>query len=635
MVKIHVIIFIFLNFIIYSPFIINISRNIKKLKKTIVKKGNLKVLSYIIIRELDNMEVIPTEQINNIRSSNDIVDVISGYLPLVQRGKNYFGICPFHDDHSPSMSVSPEKQIYTCFSCGATGNVIKFVMDYENVSFPEALKVLADRAGISINVKFSKNNIETDKYKSLYEIYDLAAKFYQNNINTASGLKAKEYLKSRNIDDKIIREFEIGLAISNNNLLTKMLSRKKYSNNDMLKSGLVVKYRADYMDIFYNRIMFPLHNLSGQVVGFSGRIYDGNDTSKYINTKETKIFKKGELLYNYHRAKTSCRQKNTVIVMEGFMDVIRAYTIDVDNVVATMGTAVTKNQAIIIKKMARDVILCFDGDQAGAKATMACCELFNELGVVPKIVRLDDNLDPDEYIQRFGKEKFIGKINHPINMIDFKLQYLKNNKDFNDPNDVANYVNKVIDDLNNINDDVLKEVTLKKVSMESGLEIDFLRSKLVKNENSNILPKINDKNIKKKTKYQKAEQNLIFYMLKSTEVIRLYDQKITYMPDEVYRTLAREISYFYSKYGYINTADLISSLTDNNIIETLGQIEMLNLKDNYSVEEINDYINTIWEYNLNFEINSLKNMIKQETDPIVKAKLAQKIVDLKVRGEAE
>lgn len=605
------------------------------MKKTIVKKGNLKVLSYIIIRELDNMEVIPTEQINNIRSSNDIVDVISGYLPLVQRGKNYFGICPFHDDHSPSMSVSPEKQIYTCFSCGATGNVIKFVMDYENVSFPEALKVLADRAGISINVKFSKNNIETDKYKSLYEIYDLAAKFYQNNINTASGLKAKEYLKSRNIDDKIIREFEIGLAISNNNLLTKMLSRKKYSNNDMLKSGLVVKYRADYMDIFYNRIMFPLHNLSGQVVGFSGRIYDGNDTSKYINTKETKIFKKGELLYNYHRAKTSCRQKNTVIVMEGFMDVIRAYTIDVDNVVATMGTAVTKNQAIIIKKMARDVILCFDGDQAGAKATMACCELFNELGVVPKIVRLDDNLDPDEYIQRFGKEKFIGKINHPINMIDFKLQYLKNNKDFNDPNDVANYVNKVIDDLNNINDDVLKEVTLKKVSMESGLEIDFLRSKLVKNENSNILPKINDKNIKKKTKYQKAEQNLIFYMLKSTEVIRLYDQKITYMPDEVYRTLAREISYFYSKYGYINTADLISSLTDNNIIETLGQIEMLNLKDNYSVEEINDYINTIWEYNLNFEINSLKNMIKQETDPIVKAKLAQKIVDLKVRGEAE
>ncbi|MEI3529966.1 MAG: DNA primase [Bacilli bacterium] len=581
------------------------------------------------------MEVIPNEQINNIRSSNDIVDVISSYLPLTQRGKNYFGVCPFHDDHSPSMSVSKEKQIYTCFSCGATGNVIKFVMDYENINFPEALKLLADRAGINIDIRLSKNNITTNKYKVLYEIYDLAAKFYQNNINTAVGLKAKEYLKQRNIDDNVIHEFDIGLAITNNNLLTQLLVRKNYNTSDMLKSGLIVKYKTNYMDIFYNRVMFPLYDLNGQVVGFSGRIYDSDDSSKYINTKETEIFKKGELLYNYHRAKNSCRQKNTVIVMEGFMDVIRAYTIGVDNVVATMGTAVTKNQASLIKKMARDVIFCFDGDQAGAKATMSCCELFSELGITPKVVRLDNGLDPDEYIQKFGKEKFMAKINHPISMIDFKLDYLKQGKDFNNPNDVANYVNKVIDDLNVITDDVLREITLKKISNESGLDIDFLRSKLTKIDHNVILPNFNPKNIKKKNKYQKAEQNLIFYMLKSTEVIRLYDKKITYMPDEVYRTLAREISYFYSKYGYINSADLISSLKDNASIEALGQIEMLDLKDNYSIEEINDYINTIWEYNLNFEINTLKEKIKKETDPIIKAKLAQKIVDLKVRGDAK
>lgn len=581
------------------------------------------------------MEVIPNEQINNIRSSNDIVDVISSYLPLVQRGKNYFGVCPFHDDHSPSMSVSKEKQIYTCFSCGATGNVIRFVMDYENLNFPEALKLLADRAGISIDIKASKNNVTTNKYKSLYEIYDLAAKFYQNNINTAVGLKAKEYLKNRNIDETIIREFGIGLAITTNNLLTQLLTKKNYSTNDMIKSGLIVKYKTNYVDIFHNRIMFPLYDLSGQVVGFSGRIYVGNDSSKYINTKETEIFKKGELLYNYHRAKNSSRQKNTVIVMEGFMDVIRSYTIGVDNVIATMGTAVTKNQANLIKKMARDIILCFDGDQAGAKATMACCGLFSELGVTPQVVRLDDNLDPDEYIQKFGKEKFLSKINHPLSMMDFKLSYLKQDKDFNDPNDVAIYVNNVIKDLNSIDDEVLREITLKKVSAESGLDIDFLRNRLTKQERQDILPKFSVKNIKKKSKYQKAEQNLIFYMLKSAEVIRLYDKKITYMPDEVYRTLAREISYFYSKYGYVNSADLISSLNSNDVIEALGQIEMLDLKDNYSVEEINDYINTIWEYNLNYEINSLREKIKKETDPIIKAKLAQKIVDLKVRGEAK
>lgn len=580
------------------------------------------------------MEVISNEQINNIRSSVDIVDIISNYLPLTQRGKNYFGVCPFHDDHSPSMSVSKEKQIYTCFSCGATGNVIKFVMDYENVSFPEALKVLADKAGISLDVKLSNNNLILNKHKTLYDIYDLAFKFYQNNINTTNGIDAKKYLLSRNLNDNVIKEFGIGLSLKNYDLLTKLLIRKNYSTNDLLKSGLVIKSKINYMDVYYNRIMFPLYNLNGQVVGFSGRIYDGSDTSKYINTKETDIFKKGELLYNYHRAKNICRQKNVVIVMEGFMDVIRAYTIGITNVVATMGTAVTKYQANLIKKMARDVILCFDGDEAGAKATMACCDLFNEIGVNPKIVRLEESLDPDEYILKYGKDKFISKLDNPINIMDFKLSYLKKNKDFNNPNDVAQYVNKIISDLNLIDDEVLRELTLKKISNESKLDIDFLRSKLsdkkINKVNIETTPK---KEGNKKTKYQKAEENLIFYMLKSTEVIRLYDQKITYMPDDNYRALAREISYFYKKNGYINSADLISVLSDNTLIKVLGQIEMMNLKEEYTIDEINDYINTIWDYNIKYEINHLKNKIRNEIDPIEKAKLAQKIVDLKVRGD--
>lgn len=577
------------------------------------------------------MEVISNEQINNIRSSVDIVDIISSYLPLVQKGKNYFGVCPFHDDHSPSMSVSKEKQIYTCFSCGATGNVIKFVMDYENISFPEALKILADKAGINLEIKITNSNNSFDKYKNIYDIYGLAYKFYQNNINTTAGIEAKEYLKSRKLNDDVIKEFGIGLALKNNELLTKLLMRKNYSPNDLLNSGLIIKNKNNYNDIYYNRIMFPLFNLNGQVVGFSGRIFNVNDSSKYINTKETDIFKKGELLYNYHRSKNVCRQKNVVIVMEGFMDVIRAYTIGINNTVATMGTAVTKNQALLIKKMARDVVLCFDGDQAGAKATMACAELFSDIGVNVKVVRLEENLDPDEYILKYGREKFISKIENPINVMDFKLSYLKNNKDFSNPNDVADYVNKVIDDLNKIDDDVLRELTLKKISNESGLEIDFLRSKLTDVKKEDVL--YLKKESKKITKYEKAEKNLIFYMLKHPEVIKLYDKKITYMPDENYRILAREISYFYKKFGYINIADLISSINNEELIKLIGQIEMLNLKETYTIEEIDDYINTIWEYNAKFEINSLKEKIKRETNPLEKAKLAQKIVELKVRGD--
>ena len=580
------------------------------------------------------MEVISNEQINNIRSSVDIVEIISSYLPLTQKGKNYFGVCPFHDDHSPSMSVSKEKQIYTCFSCGATGNVIKFVMDYENISFLEALKVLADKAGIALNINITKNNLNFDKYKELYNIYDFAFKFYQNNINTSNGIEAKNYLHSRNIDDKVIKEFGIGISLKKIDLLTKMLIKKNYSINDLIKSGLIVKGKNNYMDIYYNRIMFPLYNLNGQVVGFSGRIYDTNDSSKYINTKETEIFKKGELLYNYHRSKNICRQKNEVIVMEGFMDVIRAFTIGVENTVATMGTAVTKNQALLIKKMAKDVILCFDGDSAGAKATNACIELFNEIGVNPKIVRLEENLDPDEYILKYGKEKFISKLNNPINIMDFKLSYFKKNKDFSNPNDLADYVNKIIDDLNKIDDDVLRELTLNKISSESKLDMDFLRGKLTDNAKNDKIVVMKPKEQNKKiTKYQKAEENLIYYMMKSTEVIKLYDEKITYMPDEEYRTLAREISYFYKKYGYINIADLITTLKNKKMLKVLGKIEMLNLKENYSKEEILDYIDTIWEFNLKFEINSLKEKIKNENDPLEKAKLAQKIVELKVRGD--
>ena len=298
--------------------------------------------------------------INTIRKSVDIVDVISKYVPLVARGKNYFGVCPFHDDHSPSMSVSKDKQIYKCFSCGATGNVFNFIEDYENVSFKETLKILADIAGISINgidVKSSNRDVN----KSLYDIYEVSSKLYINNLNTNYGVSAKEYLHNRGITDDLIREFQIGLSLHDKDLLTRLLVKKGFSNNDMVMSGLIVKNDYGYSDIYSNRIMFPLYDVSGRIVGYSGRIYNKEDTSKYINTRETAIFKKGELLYNYHRAKESCRKKNTVIITEGFMDVIRCYSIGVTNVVAAMGTAFTREHVMLIRKLAHDVILCFDG----------------------------------------------------------------------------------------------------------------------------------------------------------------------------------------------------------------------------------------------------------------------------------
>ncbi len=570
------------------------------------------------------MSFLSQEKIAEIRDSVDIVDIISNYVSLVPKGKNYFGVCPFHDDNNPSMSVNKDKKIYKCFSCGATGTVFKFVMDYENISFIEAVKKVGESAGINVNLgKIEKPRNNT----KLHDIYDLSLKFYINNINTAAGKEAKDYLHGRGITDEIIKEFQIGLALNGKDKLSNLLL-KKFDEKEVMKSGLINKNAYGYLDLFYDRIMFPLYDLNGNVVAYSGRIYNKEDNSKYFNTWETEVFKKGELLYNYHRAKDIARQKNQIIVTEGFMDVIRCHSIGIKNVVATMGTAVTKEQAILIKKMAKDVILCFDGDEAGAKATMACSDLLLSLGVTPKIIRLENNMDPDEYIVKHGND-FESKIKHTINIMDFKLDYLKHGKNLNNTVDEAKYVNEAIKEIKKIDDEILQELTIKKVAKETELDEALIRSKIepvqkVKEIKQKPKPKV------KIDKYEMAERNLIYYMLRSTEVIKMYNAKVTYMPTKEYRLLAREIKMFYKDNGFINEADLIDYVEcDEETLKTLSKVEEANLKENFSIEEIEDYIKVIKDYNIKYEVNRLTTQMKQELDPLKKAEIAQKIVNLK------
>ena len=568
------------------------------------------------------MEMVSNEKIKEIKDSVDIVNIIGSYLPLTPKGKNFFGVCPFHDDHTPSMSVSKDKQIYTCFVCHETGNVFNFIMKYENVSFLEALKKVADIAHINIDVNINKVEKKDNK---LLEIYSLSNKFYKNNINTKLGIEAKDYLNKRSINEDIIKEFEIGLSLKDNKLLTKLLINK-YSEEELLKSGLINKNSNGLNDTFYNRIMFPLYDLYGNVVAFSGRIYNTTDTSKYINSKESEIFKKGELLYNYHRAKDEARTLNQIIITEGFMDVIRLYSVGIKNVIATMGTACTKNHALLIKRMAKEIVLMFDGDSAGEKATIACSNELIKIGVTPKIVRLENNLDPDEYVLKYGKEALLNKINNPINIMDFKLSILKKEKDLTKNEDMALYTNQMLDEISKIDDEVLKELTLKKLSKETGLDIEFLRSKILTEEKKEVIIKPKKINM---SKYQKAETNLIYYMLREEDAIKKYQKKITYMPTIEYRYLAREISMFYNENGYINISDLISNIKDEKLIKTLGEIESLNLSEEYNQEEIEDYIKVIKDYNVNYEINKLKEEMANTTDPLVKASIGSKIVEFK------
>ena len=346
---------------------------------------------------------------NQIRSKVDIVDIIGERIPLISRGKNYFCVCPFHDDTNPSMSVSREKQIYTCFSCHATGNVFTFLMNYEHMDFKEVLKYLGNRVGIDTGTVTIK--AKNTKYDKLYEAYQFSLKYFQNNLNSKVGIPAKKYLLDRKIDDDLIKEFEIGLSLDKKDDLTQLLQSKKYDLVTLNQIGL----SSNQFDVYNDRIMFPLYDITGKVVGFSGRIYKDVDQNKYLNTKETEIFKKGEMLYHYHIAKEECRIKKTVIVMEGFMDVIRASSIGIRNTVALMGTALTKQQFSLIKRLSNQIILCLDGDDPGQHAMLNIGEMFLEGGIEPKVVVLPNPEDPDSYILKNGKERFEGLVDSAIN----------------------------------------------------------------------------------------------------------------------------------------------------------------------------------------------------------------------------
>ena len=573
------------------------------------------------------MANISYEEILSIQRKANIVDIIRDYVPLTQRGKNYFGICPFHDDHNPSMSVSPEKGVYKCFVCGNAGNVFNFVMEYEKVSFYESVKIVADKIGVSIDISTSKK--ENTKKSPLYDIYNISYKFYQNNLNTVYGKDAKKYLLNRKIDEDVIKNFNIGLSLSDSELCN-ALKAKGFKDDDIVSSGVAVQNGNNIYDIYKNRIMFPLYDLEGNVVGFSGRIYNQKSESKYINTKETEIFKKGELLYNYHIAKKEARKEKNIIVVEGFMDVIRLSTIGIVNVVATMGTAVTKYQLNLIQKLAPNITLMFDGDKAGEKATNAFIELANGNDSNIKVVRLEDNLDPDEYILTKGKDKMIYNLSHAQSVYDYKLSSYKENIDFNDSKEVSNYINVMIKEFEKIDDDIVREIEIKKLSESTNVSYDLIKSKLKDSEKKVIITH-KPKNIKI-NKYEKASKYILYRMINDNNMILYYFNNLSYLPNDTERKLASEIVLFYKKFNSFNLSDFIIYLEDKKKLINLV-VDISDLK--YTEDELNDnidnYFDVIKESLYNNQIVKLTSELKNESNSVKRMEIAQKIVDLKIK----
>lgn len=577
--------------------------------------------------------------INEVRRKNDIVDIIGEKIPLEKRGKNYFGVCPFHDDTNPSMSVSREKQIYTCFSCHATGNVFTFLMNYEHKEFSQVLSDLAVRVGITLNGVRVKRT--STKYDDWYKAYDLANKYYQNNLLTKEGEAARNYLKERQIDDETIKEFEIGYSLKTRDDLTKLLTLKGNSLDFLNKIGLT---NEDH-DIYTSRLMFPLHDLNGKVIGFSGRIITNSKQNKYLNTKETELFKKGKLLYHYHIAKEAARISKSVIIMEGFMDIIRASTVGIKNTVATMGTALTKDHIKEIKRLSNNIILCFDGDDAGVKATIASGELFASEGLEVKVISLPNKDDPDTYILKNGKDAFVTLINNAIFYSDFKIRNLSRNRNFASSEDKANYIHEVLKETAKIEDNIRVEIILKDLAKKfeigyNTLEKSFQELVNAKNaENSKeqeikITTTPRTSQLKKKDMYQKASLSVIYYMLNKQEIIDQVESEHLVFPTEALRALESEIVYFYHKYGFINEADFYTYLSPKKeLVDLLSEIIELDLKSEPSKEALSDYFKVIREYNYKKTIEALEEKIKNESDPTMQIKYAEKIRELRI-GES-
>lgn len=559
--------------------------------------------------------------IKEIKESNDIVDVISSYIPLIQKGKNYFAVCPFHDDHSPSMSVSPDKQIFRCFTCGTSGNVITFVQEYLKVSFIEAVDILAKNAGI--NVKIDKEEKQNPN-KELYDIYKLAVAYYKNNLNSKMGERARKYLDKRQLDKETIDYFDIGLSLDEG--LVNSLS-KKYSLSELRKIGLS---NSNNRDLFKNRIMFTIKDNNGNPVGFSARRYIENSEAKYINTMDSPIFKKSEIMYNFYRAKDFIRKQHEIIISEGQMEIIRMHTIGIDNAVALMGTSFTKEHFNIIKSLKCAVVLNLDQDDAGKRATISIGDELIKNGISVSVIVYDGSKDADEYIIKYGKDAFISAYNNKVSFIDFKLNYLKNNKDLNNATELSSYINESIKAINEIDDDILREIKIKQLSEEYGISIDLIKSKItntkikVKEEKKPALQK------KMYNKYDKSEIRILYLMMMHEELIMYYQLNLGYLNNEKRKKLANEIINYYNTKKTFDISDFIcytSAREDLN--EVMNEVLAFNQSEEYTDLELEDYCLRVKEYRVKMQIDTLTEKMKNTLDLEEKKKLGSRIENMK------
>lgn len=541
------------------------------------------------------------ELIEEIRSSNDIVDVISKYVTLKRSGRNFFGLCPFHKEKSPSFAVSPDKQIFHCFGCGAGGNVIHFISKIEGLDFKDTLELLANRVNIELPTLDNLEDDKTARLKSkVYEINKIAAEFYHENLYKPASKTAQEYIKKRKLDNRTLKAFLIGYA-GNFNELYLLLKQKGYTEEEMLASSLVKRTEnGGYMDSFRKRLMFPIQDVRERVIAFGGRVLD-DSKPKYINSPENIVYSKGRNLFGLNVAKKHDTRK--IIIVEGYMDAISLYQRGITNVVASLGTAMTEAQGRLLRRYSEQVILGYDADGAGQAAILRGMEILQNLGCDIRVLQIEGAKDPDEYVLKYGPERFQKCVDNAISLVEFKVKVLLKELNIENTNDKIKFLNEIAKILAKVTNQMEREIYVDKIAKEYKISKEAIYAEVNKlmykdNQGSKKLEKRVVTMVPKEEKENSVSdavlkrENLVIYLL-INEYSKCYEKiknliTLNYIQDDTNKQILKKMYEEFEK-GNSNTSQLLDWFQDEKVISHITEI----MAGDFEITDVNKAIDDL------------------------------------------
>ena len=582
------------------------------------------------------MPRIPQETINRIRETADIVDVVSHHVNLTKRGRNFFGLCPFHNEKTPSFSVAPDKGIYHCFGCGNGGSAINFIMEIEKVSFVEAVAQLGNQLGIEI--QFSGNDDSNQFFDKLYEIHDFAAELFHKTLFSDQGEKAKQYLLKRGLNEASLKLFKVGFVPENSSYLFNSIKSKNYDKDVMEKSGLFGFSGSKTYDRFRSRIMFPISTRAGKIIAFGGRIFGKDDPAKYMNSPETPLYKKSQVFYGLNITRDAIIKKESAILVEGYTDLIQLYQAGIKNVVAVSGTAFTEQHVNAIRNFTSKVYLCYDGDLAGINAAKKAGYTLLKGGIDSKVIVIPDGLDPDDWILRDGKEEFESNgINKSLELLKFHLRS-------------SNYTKKSISEKSQIMDEILIEVSevqeplirqdfIKKLAVVGGIEENAVLQMLTKIQMKKRNYQHSDEKQKPKDNTyrdinDKAELGIIKVLLSNDEKARSFIKENLSI-DQIKNPKSNKLVEILLKTEDVNPVEIISSFSSPEERELISKTLMDEDKTSSNMQMAEDCINTLAKESIKKEVEQLRIKIREmEAKDQDTTELMKKIIEIQKKLHA-